>query len=279
MARPEGRKMILPDSAVEQTAKKRDPNLLLIAAQIVICALIVLLAYIAADVRPELLEDIRQPYLELIATRSSDLKIEDLLPPMLKEKAAEAKEAANAVIIEFMDDEEQPPEEVSDAQPLEGAGGLFSPKDVVESSGLTAPSGCTFAPIITSAPLQTPLSGRVTSLYGYREHPISGAEDFHRGVDIAALEGSKIHVVLPGEVAEIGSSQIYGNYIVIDHGGGLLTTYSHCSEILAPQGAVLRAGETVASVGSTGISTGPHVHFEVSKNGEYYDPAWLLEGF
>ncbi len=118
----------------------------------------------------------------------------------------------------------------------------------------------------------------MTSPFGWREHPISGAEDFHRGVDIAAASGSGIYASLPGRVAEVDSSPIYGNYITLDHGGGLTTTYCHCDSIAAPLGANLRRGELVALVGSTGISTGPHVHFEISKDGRYYNPAWVLDG-
>lgn len=126
--------------------------------------------------------------------------------------------------------------------------------------------------------MDAPAGGAVTSPFGWREHPISGAEDFHRGVDIAAASGSGIYASLPGRVVEVDSSPIYGNYITLDHGGGLTTTYCHCESIAAPLGANLRRGELVALVGSTGISTGPHVHFEISKDGRYYNPAWVLDG-
>ena len=73
-------------------------------------------------------------------------------------------------------------------------------------------------------------------------------------------------------------SSVYGNYVTIDHGGGLQTTYCHCETILVQTGTNLRRGEKIATVGSTGISTGPHVHFEISKDGVYYNPAWVLSG-
>ena len=139
-------------------------------------------------------------------------------------------------------------------------------------------SSCAFSPILVSARVDAPAGGAVTSPFGWREHPISGAEDFHRGVDIAAASGSGIYASLPGRVVEVDSSPIYGNYITLDHGGGLTTTYCHCESIAAPLGANLRRGELVALVGSTGISTGPHVHFEISKDGRYYNPAWVLDG-
>lgn len=159
--------------------------------------------------------------------------------------------------------------------PLGGAGGWM---DAKREDGKAAPDSCAFAPIFISALVEPPSSGTVTSLYGWREHPISGADDFHRGLDIAAPEGVGVYAALPGRVAEVDTSPIYGNYITLDHGGGLQTTYCHCSEIVAPVGANLRRGELLAYVGSTGISTGPHVHFEINLNGKYYNPAWVLDG-
>lgn len=159
--------------------------------------------------------------------------------------------------------------------PPSGAGGWM---DAKKEEGKAAPEACALAPIFVSALVEPPSSGTVTSLYGWREHPISGADDFHRGLDIAAPEGVGVYAALPGRVAEVDTSAIYGNYITLDHGGGLQTTYCHCSKIVAPAGANLRRGELLAYVGSTGISTGPHVHFEISLNGKYYNPAWVLDG-
>lgn len=161
------------------------------------------------------------------------------------------------------------------AEGLSGAGGWFGRGDEV---GKQAPSSCAFSPILVSARVDAPTGGAVTSSFGWREHPISGAEDFHRGLDIAAAAGSGIYASLPGRVVEVDSSPIYGNYITLDHGNGLMTTYCHCESIAAPLGANLRRGELVALVGNTGISTGPHVHFEISKDGRYYNPAWVLDG-
>lgn len=140
------------------------------------------------------------------------------------------------------------------------------------------PASCSLAPLFCSAQVEPPVSGRVTSFYGFRIHPLTAADDFHRGLDIAAPSGAGIHTPLPGRVAEIGESAIYGNYVTLDHGNGCQTTYCHCAEIIAEQGANLRKGELIARVGSTGISTGPHLHFEVQKNGVYFNPAWVVDG-
>ncbi|WP_274953052.1 M23 family metallopeptidase [Angelakisella massiliensis] len=138
------------------------------------------------------------------------------------------------------------------------------------------PENVVTGPVVTTAAARYPAYGTVTSFFGLREHPISGAADFHTGLDIAAPMGSSIYAVFPGEVAEVGVSDIYGNYIRLTHSGGLETVYCHCSEILAPEGAVVRAGERIAEVGSTGISTGPHVHLSVLLDGSYLDPLELF---
>ncbi len=123
-------------------------------------------------------------------------------------------------------------------------------------------------------PIESP---RYTSYFGYRTNPITGEWSFHTGVDIAADTGTKIRAAYSGKVTKVGEDGRAGKYIFLEHENGLVTFYCHCSEILAVKGANILQGETVALVGSTGWSTGPHVHFEVRKNGEHIDPMKLLE--
>lgn len=125
---------------------------------------------------------------------------------------------------------------------------------------------------VLSAPALHPATGLLSCGFGPRIHPITGKEDFHTGIDIAAAGGSGIYAVWPGQVVQTGSSAIYGNYLVIDHGSGLETVYCHCEQVLAQQGAHIRRGERVAQVGSTGISTGNHLHFELRVDGKSADP-------
>ena len=122
-----------------------------------------------------------------------------------------------------------------------------------------------------------PTFGVVTSAFGTREHPISDKFDFHTGIDIAAPMKSDIYTVWNGTVKEVGYNATYGNYIKISHGKSLETVYNHCSEILAKEGAVVRQGERVALVGSTGVSTGSHLHFTVLVNGNYINPLRLYK--
>lgn len=119
--------------------------------------------------------------------------------------------------------------------------------------------------------------GRYTSYFGERTDPISEGYDYHRGLDIGADEGDRIRAVYDGIVLSVGEDSRSGNYIFLEHKNGYVTFYCHCSEILADEGAVIRQGETIALVGSTGYSTGPHLHFEIRKNGESIDPLPFIE--
>ena len=136
--------------------------------------------------------------------------------------------------------------------------------------------GCTYQKVCTAADLTAPVSGTVTSEFAYREHPITGELDFHTGVDIAAAEGTAIHAAADGVVTEAGWSDSYGNYLVVEHSSGFSTKYAHCSQLIARAGDVIRKGERIGLVGSTGISTGPHLHFETWVDGLKADPLWLL---
>ena len=117
-----------------------------------------------------------------------------------------------------------------------------------------------------------PDSKRVTSDFGPRPSPKPGASSNHKGIDIGAPKGSDIVATAPGKVIISRYSSSAGYYISIDHGGGLCTVYMHCNELLAEVGDVVAGGEVIAKVGSTGISTGPHLHFGVSLNGTYVSP-------
>ena len=117
-----------------------------------------------------------------------------------------------------------------------------------------------------------PASKRVTSDFGPRKSPTAGASSNHKGIDIGAPTGSDIIAVAPGKVIISRYSSSAGYYITIDHGGGLCSVYMHCSKLLANVGDVVEGGQVIAKVGSTGISTGPHLHFGVSLNGTYVSP-------
>ncbi len=113
---------------------------------------------------------------------------------------------------------------------------------------------------------------RISSPYGYRKHPIFGTNKFHSGVDLAAPGGSNILAATDGTVKMAGWNGGYGNCVVIDHGGGVSTLYGHAQRLLVSKGQKVTRGQVIAKVGTTGNSTGNHLHFEVLINGKTTDP-------
>ncbi len=117
-----------------------------------------------------------------------------------------------------------------------------------------------------------PVQGPITSEFGYRVHPVTGNTKFHSGLDIAVDEGTPIRAADNGTVIYADWYGGYGNCVIIEHGGGFTTLYGHCSRLDVRQGAQVRQGQAVAAVGSTGMSTGPHLHWEVRSDGTPIDP-------
>ncbi len=122
----------------------------------------------------------------------------------------------------------------------------------------------------------SPIRGALSSAFGWREHPIEGGNKFHYGVDLAADQGTDILAFADGEVYATGESSTLGNYIMLQHQGGYITLYAHCSRVTAAGGAVAK-GEKIAEVGDTGLATGPHLHFELHDGDLYLNPIFYVE--
>ena len=118
-----------------------------------------------------------------------------------------------------------------------------------------------------------PVTGTITSPFGWRSNPFGGAPEFHQGLDIAAPSGTTVTAAAGGTVIMAQWYGGYGNYILIDHGGGYSTGYGHLSAIYVSSGQSVQRGQAIGAVGSTGQSTGPHLHFEVRIAGKPVDPA------
>jgi murein DD-endopeptidase MepM/ murein hydrolase activator NlpD len=175
------------------------------------------------------------------------------------------------------------------------AGGIGLADQVARSLG--APGEPTPAPAPVPWPAVSPVPGpaagsegslselllastrRVTSSYGVRRDPFSGELREHDGVDLGAPEGTPIRVPAGGVVRSAGPRGGYGNAIEIDHGHGLTTLYGHASELLVFPGETVQAGQAIATVGSTGRSTGPHLHFEVRVDGRPLEPNRALKQY
>ena len=124
-----------------------------------------------------------------------------------------------------------------------------------------------------SGGMQAPVPGRITSNYGLRMHPILGYSRMHRGIDFRASHGTPIVATTDGRVSRAGWAGGYGRQVRIAHAGGLTTSYSHMSRIAASVGSRVRQGQVIGYVGSTGLSTGPHLHYELYRNGVAINPA------
>ncbi|EID84831.1 metalloendopeptidase-like membrane protein [Treponema sp. JC4] len=124
-----------------------------------------------------------------------------------------------------------------------------------------------------------PISARFrwSSPYGWREDPIAHVKSFHTGTDMACPTGTPILASMSGKVITTGINRVYGNYVIIDHGNGYQTLYAHMSKIIASKGQWVSQGTRIGLVGSTGYSTGPHLHFTVYKNGKMVNPMSVLK--
>lgn len=122
-----------------------------------------------------------------------------------------------------------------------------------------------------------PVSGNVTSPFGKRTHPVYGTDGFHSGTDIAAPKGTPICAALDGTVCDAGVGESAGNYVKLLHDNGLFTLYCHMDSVNTEKGVRIRKGDVIGFVGETGLATGPHLHFEVQRDGEKLDPSFLLD--
>jgi murein DD-endopeptidase MepM/ murein hydrolase activator NlpD len=127
-----------------------------------------------------------------------------------------------------------------------------------------------------ATPVGWPVAGTISSSYGYRNHPVRGERMFHTGVDISVPSGSEVKATADGIVSFAGWTENSGIVVVTEHGHGFSTAYAHNREALVRVGQRIARGDAIAMSGSTGVSTGPHVHYEIWKNGRPTDPAGFL---
>jgi len=139
------------------------------------------------------------------------------------------------------------------------------------------PGSATMKYIELGISVKNPVNGELSCEYGYRIHPISKKEAFHYGVDVAAKSGTNITAIAPGTIKNVGKSNAYGNYVIVSHANGVESFYGHCSKILVKKGQSIKADTVLARVGSTGFSTGSHLHVEITKNAINVDPLYYLD--
>ncbi len=245
--------------------KKPDPLLGFLFAQITICGVALLAALVLRLIGGEVYQTVVGQYREWYCdpTRLSLITREEQLP-ILYDSATDVVEE-NKITVS--------PSDVGYGQ---GGGDWEDDSKALWETDESVLSTSLYRDDSVNA-MAIPVAGKITSPFGYRQHPIYGKRLFHNGVDIGAEEGTEIVAALSGTVKEAGAEETFGNYVILSHGNDLFTVYAHCKTLLVKKGQSVEKGEAIALVGSTGVSTGPHLHFEV-RWGEYrLDPAVLVD--
>lgn len=176
------------------------------------------------------------------------------------------------------------PEQATEAAVQETTAVIDSRAEIetVTSSGgedirvLDALKDSSFEAVTVSQQAVMPVQGKVTSGFGYRVHPVTGNRSFHTGIDLAAAQGTPVLAAYGGTVQETGYTNGRGNYILIKHSDALQTLYCHLSKVEVEKAQKLEAGTQIGLVGSTGMSTGPHLHFELRVDGIRCNPIYVL---
>jgi len=245
-----------------------DPKANILTLQIVAAVIFLLAAFVIRSVGGQLYTDIREIYYsavnddtfasEVMEPQAEDAKTSSDVEPTGAEPIGE-----KTVPAAVNNSDESEPVEVND----DTAKYIFDFESIKSKMSLSASA---------SNSLQWPLDGTITSGFGYRTDPISGEYLMHGGIDIAADWGTAINAAATGTVTSVGVSSTYGNYLMITHNDNLVTLYAHCSTIVVKEGNSVKKGQQVACVGTTGRSTGPHLHFETRVGGYKANPVWLL---
>lgn len=244
----------IPEETAERTTEKRSsPVNTVMIVQTVVCIIAVLIVFLIGRLSPQTFDFIKDEYNRIM---SMDMGADEM--------AASAKSVIDKASIPSQKKEE----ETAKSHEKESAD-----QSKTESDDRTLAVMSLFK---SNEEITVPVHGEITSEYGNRTNPVSGEYLMHSGVDIAADSGTAIRAAYSGIVSDVGSNSVGGNYISLVHKDGSETLYCHCSKIIAQKGDVIRAGETIALVGSTGRSTGSHLHFEMCIGDKTVDPLIYL---
>ncbi len=277
----------LGSSAPKKQKTKADYLFNLMIIQTVICTVLIGMTALVCRISPSAKEKLKSEYTKIMSVDMSGSDVWNSIKnaagyafePLRSGALSTFNAATQTDVIQINEDEVysvETFEAVSDATGETVAIGMIEATGGLDMSEKTAKDGTSFAPYYVTVPPVIPVEGKITSRFGYRTNPITGKYGFHTGLDIGCDEGTPIASAFYGVVKETGENDVSGKYVIMEHSEGLETRYYHCSKILVKPGAVIRQGETLARVGSTGWSTGPHLHFEVRINNVCVNPELLL---
>lgn len=206
---------------------------------------------------------------------------QDEVETLLEENAMDLEDVRSEIsdnakelqeLLEKAEEERKKAEEEKAAKAAAAAAAAASASSSASSSSEAGPSVSSGSGTFTH-----PCPGaRVTSPFGHRSSPTAGASTYHQGVDLAIAAGSPVYAAAAGKVVSTGYNSVEGNNITVNHGNGLVTKYKHLSKIYVSAGQSVSRGQNIGAVGSTGVSTGPHLHFEVRVNGTAVNPLSYL---
>lgn len=248
---------------------KKDYLTFTIISQFVVCALLFGSVYGLKTVNSGVYSDLKSAYFNKIDTNFS----------IISENTDEKTEAEDVAIVEEIETEsttfvtetsqkETTEEDTTLSAEITGKGG----KDYAVKDEDDIPSNVSVNNYSLNQQMVMPVNGRITSDFGIRNHPITGKLRFHAGIDIAASKGTPIYACFDGTVVTASYNQWNGNYLKIQHDNEIMTVYCHCEKLNVKKGDIVKAGDVIATIGSTGSSTGPHLHFEFRINDVSYDP-------
>lgn len=250
----------------EKGKSKRDFFTNVMITQTVVCALIVAFLFVSANNDGKFASEMKNQYAVLM---TGDYSLDDA-----KEAFQSIKEYA-AVFSEESKNTSEAYEEVVgeiESETVQIGGGAD-----LSFTSLNALEGVCFDSYTLPFSIILPLDEyRVTSLFGYRISPVSGNAGIHTGIDLAADYSSAIYAAANGTVVDASYDNSYGYYVKIEHEDNYVTIYAHCSKLCVQNGDVVEQGEKIAEVGSTGDSTGNHLHFEMRKDNIRIDPGFAL---
>ena len=234
---------------MQNDKQKNFPILKILIVQAIVVAILIALVFGIKKLSPDDYEAIEIKYVDVMENEGTQQPV---------------KKAIGKLKALFIDEKGKPIEE--------SAGG--KDEDV---NGNKYPDNCSASKYIISENICVPAEGKISSKFGYRINPVSDKLSFHTGIDIAADSGSPVKAAYYGIIEKAGEDDVYGKYIKINHGNGIETFYAHCSKLSAKVGDIVNAGDTIALVGSTGWSTGPHLHFSIIIDGIYCNPAFVIK--
>ncbi len=252
--------------------KNADYLVKILGFQCIVCIILFCVLYGFKKSQNTIFFEIKQMFSDELSENMTPEDFKDIYASVVPEQTQENKEAE-----EVKEEKNEKNEKITQTDLSESALVVnVLPSQKGEDIISATPSNVSLKKYKLSESMVVPVNGKTTSEFGYRYHPIDGDLRFHAGMDIAAEAGENIYAAFDGEVVEASYDQWNGNFMKIKHNDNILTVYCHCESLNVKKGDVIRAGEIIGSVGSTGRSTGPHLHFELRIKNISYNPQYAL---